>query len=421
MHSTPAPLVPAIIQLHAEEAAILYNIRTRLTVAPHVTLREVLKQDERLAAHLDGLSVAGEQGWPFCNALLEAPSEGAVFTGAVRAVEDRATLRLDRLFALTGALPRLAGGIIAAFEWLDADRLQGIVVQLLASDDALRRTVGIAACSTHRVDAGLVSARRLEDSDAGVRARALRAAGEIGLAAAIPACMAAIRGDDQECRFWAAWATVLLGERGSGPDVLTDACFGRGPHRARSLRLAMQTLDLRAAHEVLQRLAQNPIDQRWLIGGAGIAGDPEYVPWLIKRMQDPATARLAGEAFTLITGGDLDQLKLDRARPTDFESGPTDDPDDPDVDMDPDDDLPWPDPQKIEKWWAANSSRFQKGTRYFMGAPVTREHCIEVLKTGYQRQRILAAHYLCLLEPGTPLFNTSAPAWRQQRLLAKMT
>jgi hypothetical protein len=50
----------------------------------------------------------------------------------------------------------------------------------------------------------------------------------------------------------------------------------------------------------------------------------------------------------------------------------------------------------------------------------TREHCIDVLKSGYQRQRILAAHYLCRLNPGTPLFNTSAPAWRQQRLLAKM-
>jgi hypothetical protein len=82
--------------------------------------------------------------------------------------------------------------------------------------------------------------------------------------------------------------------------------------------------------------------------------------------------------------------------------------------------LPWPDIAKVERWWAANASRFQKGTRYFMGAPVTREHCIEVLKNGYQRQRILAAHYLCLLEPGTPLFNTSAPAWRQQRWLAKM-
>jgi uncharacterized protein (TIGR02270 family) len=88
--------------------------------------------------------------------------------------------------------------------------------------------------------------------------------------------------------------------------------------------------------------------------------------------------------------------------------------------MDPDADLRWPDQRKVEQWWAANSSRFQPGQRCFMGAPVTREHCIAVLKNGYQRQRILAAHYLCLLEPGTPLFNTTAPAWRQQRLLAGM-
>jgi hypothetical protein len=32
----------------------------------------------------------------------------------------------------------------------------------------------------------------------------------------------------------------------------------------------------------------------------------------------------------------------------------------------------------------------------------------------------VAAQYLRLLDHGTPLFNTSAPAWRQQRLLAKM-
>jgi hypothetical protein len=55
-----------------------------------------------------------------------------------------------------------------------------------------------------------------------------------------------------------------------------------------------------------------------------------------------------------------------------------------------------------------------------MGQPITREHCIDVVKNGYQRQRILAAHHLRLLEPGTPLFNANAPAWRPRRLLAAM-
>ena len=130
---------------------------------------------------------------------------------------------------------------------------------------------------------------------------------------------------------------------------------------------------------------------------------------------------MLGEAFTLITGADLDALQLRRQIPEDFQSGPTENPDDENVGLDPDEGLMWPDGPKVEKWWKASSSRFQQGIRYFMGAPVTRQHCVHVFKTGYQRQRILAAHHVCLLEPGTPLFNTSAPAWRQQRLLAQMT
>jgi hypothetical protein len=55
-----------------------------------------------------------------------------------------------------------------------------------------------------------------------------------------------------------------------------------------------------------------------------------------------------------------------------------------------------------------------------MGSAPAREHCLQVLKEGYQRQRMAAAEYLCLIAPGTSLFNTRAPAWRQQRWLAKM-
>jgi uncharacterized protein (TIGR02270 family) len=174
------------------------------------------------------------------------------------------------------------------------------------------------------------------------------------------------------------------------------------------------------AHRLLQ-LAQDPAQIRQLLRGAGLAGDPAYVPWLIGSMPNDKLARLAGESFSLITGLDLAWLNLERKPPENFESGPNDDPDDPNVDMDVDDGLPWPDQKLIQQWWDANAHRFQPGVRYFMGEPLNRENCLRVLKEGYQRQRILAAHYLCLLNPGTVLFNTSAPAWRQQRLLAQMS
>ena len=52
-----------------------------------------------------------------------------------------------------------------------------------------------------------------------------------------------------------------------------------------------------------------------LIQGAGIAGDPSYVPWLIKQMKDLKLTRLAGESFSLITGLDLAYLDLERRPP----------------------------------------------------------------------------------------------------------
>jgi uncharacterized protein (TIGR02270 family) len=202
--------------------------------------------------------------------------------------------------------------------------------------------------------------------------------------------------------------------------MLRTTALVEGPYRRRAFSLALQAMNAAEAHGMLQGLTRDARQLRWLVQGSGINGDPTYVPWLIGHMANPATARLAGEAFTLVTGADLDTLQLWRPHPEDVVSGPSDDPDDENVDMDPDEGLMWPDPEKTGRWWDTNASRFQPGQRYFMGAPVTREHCVDVLKNGYQRQRILAAHYLCLLEPGTPLFNTSAPAWRQQTLLAQM-
>ena len=100
---------------------------------------------------------------------------------------------------------------------------------------------------------------------------------------------------------------------------------------------------------MLKALAPNPANQRTLIQGTGIAGDPFYVPWLIKQMADEKTTRLAGESFSFMTGLDLAYLDLERKPPEGVEFGPTDNPEDEEVAMDADDSLPWPDPVEDSK------------------------------------------------------------------------
>jgi uncharacterized protein (TIGR02270 family) len=420
MTATPAPIIPYVLRQHAVEVASLHVARTTLTEAPHTKLYQLSSVDERLSAHLDGLAVADKEAWPFCESTLEELSAEGIFTTAVRAIESGQHGKLDPLFALVQDRPALRDGLASAFGWTEARLLQGLVTSLLKSSEGGKRLVGIAACAAHGVDPGLASRRLIHDPAPYARARAFRSAGELGRSELVSTCSAATTDDNDECRFWAAWAAVLLGERNRALRALTDLGLAPGGQRERAFLLSLQAMDIAAGNLVLQRLAKDPAELRWLVSGSGIVGDPAYVPWLITHMANPALARLAGEAFTNITGLDLFQ-GFEVPRPEGFESGPSDDPNDEDVAMDPDEGLPWPDTERIHAWWASNAARFAAGTRHFIGAPVTRQHCIHVLKNGYQRQRILAAHNLCLLEPGTPLFNTSAPAWRQQRLLAKMT
>ena len=415
-----APVIPNVVRQYAEDAAFLHATRTGLVAGANVSFQVLRRFDDRLAAHLDGLSVARDDAWPYCEAALELASPGAMFTATVVAIQERQPTKLNRLLALAEAVPSTRKGLISAFGWVGREWLQGTVANLLAVRDPFKRMVAFAACSTHRVDPGLLSARPTRDPSPLVRARALRITGELGCQELEPECAAAHEDDDPECRFWGIWSSVLLGKRGSALDKLVRIGAATGPHRERALRLALQAMSTGAAHEVLQHLARDPTNHRSLIVGSGIVGDPSYVPWLIRQMEEESAARLAGEAFALITGADLESARLTRPRPEAFESGPNDNPEDPNVEQDPDDGLPWPDPERVTRWWQENGAAFSIGARYFLGSCVTLGHCRKVLETGAQRQRKLAAHYVCLLETGTVLFNTSAPAWRQQRLLARM-
>jgi uncharacterized protein (TIGR02270 family) len=171
----------------------------------------------------------------------------------------------------------------------------------------------------------------------------------------------------------------------------------------------------------LRTLVAQPEGMRDAIRAVGAVGDVQAVPWLVERMAEPALARLAGEAFTTITGVDLAWNDLECKPSTDMLAPDADDPEAADVAMDEDEGLPWPDPGRLLHWWEANASRYPAaGERCFMGQPPSWPHCLRVLRMGCQRQRAAAAAYLCLLRPGTQLFPTGAPAWRQERWLAQM-
>lgn len=412
-----AAIIPIVVEQHAEESAFLWLLRDAAVSAPHYRLKDLVKLDGRVEAHIDGLRIAGDEGWRFCCEALALKAPGEVFAAGVLALDSRDPARLDQVFAVAEAAPETVRGLISAFGWVAPQHLQGTVKTLLAAREPLRRRIGIAACAVHRVNPGAAVDAAVTDSDPDLQARALRAAGELGRKDLLRVLFQHVRAEDEGCRFWAAWSAVLLGDRRDGLDYLKAVAASASIYRERALQLVLRVMDSSSARAWLKGFMQYPDWLRYVVMGAGITGEPVYVPWLIKQMAVPELMRIAGEAFSVITGVDLSYADLEGKRPEGFEAGPTENPEDENVNMDNDENLHWPDPELVQNWWESNKDRFQAGRRYLLGRLIASEGCEEALLAGYQRQRMAAALELTLLQPGTPLFETRAPGWRQERLL----
>ncbi len=357
--ANPASLViPHIIEQHVEEAGFLWGQRSNAVNEPHYDLNDLIKLDDRVAAHLDGIVVAGEYAVGVCDAILENAGLGEIFTTTVRAIVDKDQNRLDNQFALVEAAPEFLPGLYSAFGWVSAPYLQGIVAALLSSKQPLRQQVGIVACVMHQVDPGTALTETMASEEPMLRARAFRAAGELGRRDLLEMCINGLQDTNVVCRFWAGWSAILLGERDKALSVLNDIVLSFNAFRQHAMHLVLKILSLPNAQQLLKKIAQEPSNKRLLIQGAGISGDVQYLPWLINQMDDEQSSRLAGESFSLITGLDLAYLDLERDSSSDKNIDSNEDPEDEKIVVDSDDNLPWPDPEKLQAWWDINKSRF---------------------------------------------------------------
>ena len=409
-----------VVSQHAEEAAFLWTTRTKAIGEPHYSLQDLVRVDERVEAHLDGLRVAGDVGWDLCRANLANDGPGEVFALTVLAfgAGNRERMR-DALYA--GCVsPDVWPGLVSALGWLDYASISDWIRMLLHAKLPMHRAVGIGACAIHREDPEEALTSAVGDADPVLRARALRAVGEIKRQDLIPAVRVHTRDEDEACRFWAAWALTMLGDR-DGIPLLMQFIDRNDVLSERALHVALRAMDLANSRRSVSSLAARTDTTRLAVIGAGIVGDPVSVPWLIRKMESPELARLAGEAVTMITGVDLAYKDLDQDAPRGFEVDRNDPTTREVTPLDYESSLPWPSAPLLTQWWAANQHTLSAGTRYLGGHAITAQSAVEILIRGKQRLRAAAAFELALLNPNRVLFEVRERGPRQEKRLAAWT
>ncbi|MGQ9424394.1 TIGR02270 family protein [Gilvimarinus sp. F26214L] len=397
----------------AEDAAFLWVLRSLAVDQPHYTPNDVLKLDQRIESQLDALMSAPEEAWEICLGSIETEGPGEVFTTSVLAFRSLDVAKIQTAVEYGLATEESFKGLVSALGWLPGRLCHSWIKKFLTSKDLDHKYLALAVCSVRREDPGELLTNILQRSDCLAHdrlfARGLRLVGELKRRDLAPVLRPAIRSDHPDIAFWSSWSAVILGDR-SALNNLQPVVMESNPHQEKAIQLAFRALPVEHGRKWISELARSPEEIRNVIKASGLLGDPHAVEWLIAQMRVPALSRLAGEAFTNITGIELETNGLAISELPDLDDQvPNDDPADDRVDMDEDEHLAFPDPYKVAAIWQKYQGRFVPAQRYLLGQPLNPAHVKRVLDNGLQRQRRTAAFDLALLQPDQLLAN-----WRMK-------
>jgi uncharacterized protein (TIGR02270 family) len=399
------------------DASFLWLLRSISVKQPHYYLEDLAELEKRIDANLDGLMCNFELAWDICLEELSYEQAGETFSAAIIAFRSRNMDKIQHVVNHAFCNEQTFKGLVSAMAWLPKKLINEWIERFLYSKDLNHKHLAIALCSIRRKSPGdiLKELFQREDclADTRLLTRLIRLVGELKLYAYGNYLLTLVEHDVPEVKFWANWSIVMLGDHKQVlnlKEYLTeDSLFS-----PLALQMMFKVLPIDKARLVISELAQQPAMLRKVIQASGELGDPHTVPWLIEKMNSFETAKVAGEAFTLITGIDLERYELTIDAPEEISVVPNDDNDDENIELDKDENLPFPDVNKINHTWLRYRDRYKTGSRYIMGievnqnTPATVEKLHNMLKQAGQRQRYSLALTLALLDPQSPFVNVKA-------------
>lgn len=412
--------LPDVLSEHAEVAGIMVRLREAYLNDLGGDLAGLVRLDDRLDAHLDGLRAAGEDGYMAAREALRAGHDGSLFIVAVLSLERPNDDDARQIVTVAEATLRGQRELATALEWVSPRRIEPWANAFSSMASPAHRAAALLARHVHRLPLAPIAAvvdemsrdDRWQRRELAYRALAA-SAGDVG----VSVIKAGVQDPQPEVRLAAQWAAHRKTPKGLVIDDLVAIAADAGYLAEEAFDLAARTVSADRAGELLERLPTGELGERAGIVAVAAAGRPSLVPWLMPRLRSAATARLAVWAYATLTGCDVVSEGLTRACSTPQDGVPNDDPRDPRTAVPPEYRVPWPDPDAFEvhaRRWCATESRH---ARLILGETITREGLVRLLATGTQGQRNFAATELAIMTPREHVFAARAPGFRQRRAL----
>ncbi|WP_191263941.1 TIGR02270 family protein [Comamonas sp. JC664] len=403
-----------VFEEHFSEAAFLYSQWERALRGAHYNLEETARLEGRLLAHLDGLVLGGEST---TEALLRSALEGnepaEVFCAVFASVAESPHVALEAVLALMpAASPGVQASLRRALELSGCRGLEAALVPLLKSSEVSVQTLALEVLAFRGAVPREAALELLGHSDDRVVVAAMRGLGALGKDIGRRDLPRLLTDNRANVRLAAIEHGLMAGVRAAW-DACGQEAKGDGDCAAAARMLQAIFGDDKVVERLVDLSADNGIREGalWALGFTGRGAAAEACLELMG--QAPSVARLAGEAFSAITG-----LMLKDAFSKEIEeeeSLPPLEEDDLDADLTPRhvDGLPVPARDAVADWWLRVRQDYSRSERYLGGTVFSGSALLNALAKGPMRRRHVHAQELALRTQGTHVVQTLAFTGRQ--------
>ncbi|PTL82336.1 hypothetical protein DAT35_21145 [Vitiosangium sp. GDMCC 1.1324] len=406
-----------ILEEHLDEAAFQWVQWERALEAPDFNLVETAEREERLLAHLEGLEDEAATD-AVLRPSFDSEDETRISAAAHALL---AQGEVDEVLArLRGAGREARAAIRRALEVSEAPGLDARLLELLKLDDAALQAHALEALAFRQEATPEILARFFVHEEHRARVVALRGAMPLPEDSARRLLPALLDSSHPGIRTAAMEAGLASGMRLAW-EACRQAVKARNAHGLEAMvLLAFGGDDADAALLVeLLEVAELRPHALWALG---FSGREVAMEACLKYLGEPSVARLAGEAFSAMTGLRLEgPYALPPGERPEGAPPPPESQEDLDADLvpRPEDDLPWPHVAAVRAWWDEARKRFDKGTRYLLGQPFSGPVLVDALETGPMRRRHVLARELAIRTQGKHVIPTRAFTHRQREALAR--
>ena len=389
------------------DAPFHWYLRVQASHSPVYSLKELAEVDKKLEAFLDALKI-GLEYEPTLESTLHFRDEGSVFVFSVVALRTSNDQLLKRSIDATQENSAYAEELYQAVLWEKPNAQQ---IDVLNEYEVPEIQQAIVATFPGNVLHEDIQAW-LDLKTKPIILRMLDYVGRHRLKRYETYIRQYYGSADKEIQYSAIVAGLLVEEESAikGIRLYTK---DNSPKLRQALQWLFSFVDKQEISNFIDNILSMKVSPRIQALSIAYSGVISLVPKLFEIMKDPNYAQVAGEAFSILTGIDITEENLDANTPEENEKTAKEKRTIDEQYREYEEDLPWPDLEKIKVWWSQHISDFDDAKYYLAGKEITLDNLSQIMQIGKQAQRAAAAIHLAKIQPTCPFVQTTLNTLKQ--------